>query len=425
MMQENTTRTGQKPRVLIKVKPHALSVSIEVITSFSFDKKGRLIGAYMDGINYKRGLDNSVLRKWSEYQESGKRRHRRKLSDAERREFFNRVTAVIQDIHRHRSKYEIEIPNDKTRAWEWVKKCLQYDFLALEAEADKFHQIYKPVTILPPDQYYALVLQITAGCSYNKCTFCNFYQDRRFLIKSPGQVGRHIEEVNKFFGESLGLRRSLFLADANALIIPQSRLLAILNRINGAYTIIPDNTKRREIIQRRRSGEVIFDGIYSFIDVFTGEHKSAEQFREMAGLGVRRAYIGMESGSKALLEFLNKPGTKAGMVDAVNKIKAGGVNVGVIVLIGAGGKQYSDQHIADTVDALNQMQLTEEDFIYFSDFYPDENTYYQERADQEGVERFNWEDLRHQEIKIRRGLRFTDPKRGPKITTYDIREFLY
>lgn len=410
--------------VLLKVKTHAFTVSVEFKQIYSFDKKGRLIGGYVDDINYKRGLDNSVLRKWSERENGDRVRKRRKLNDTERQEFFDQMTATLRDIRENPNQYSVEAPEGDV-AWQWLDRCIVYNFHALEKDAEKFSRIYKPVTILPPDQYYSLVLQITEGCSYNKCTFCNFYQDRPFRIKSPETLTEHIEAVNNFFGDSLGLRQSIFLADANALIMPQPRLLKMLRSINKSYTILPDDDQKKEVARRRRNGEAVFDGIYSFIDLFTGEYKTAKQFKEMAELGVRRAYIGMESGSKALLEFLNKPGSREELVDAVNKLKHGGVNAGVIVLVGAGGCEYQDLHIKETVDALNAMELDKNDFIYFSEFYPQPDTRYDEVAREKKITPLNRKEIRSQENNIRSKLKYSGKGDSPKITTYDIREFLY
>ncbi len=416
--------SSPKPTVLLKAKTHAFTVSIEMKQIYSFDKKGRLIGGYVDGINYKRGLDNSVLQKWSSRENGERVRQRRKLTDPERQDFFSEMSKTLLNILTHPDQYDINAPEEGL-AKDWLRRAAEHDFESLEHDAQKFASVYKPVTILPPDQYYSLVLQITEGCSYNKCTFCNFYKDRPFRIKSPDALKSHIAGVNDFFGGTLGLRQSVFLADANALIMPQARLIEMLKIINESYPIIADDSRGKEIARRRRAGEPVFDGIFSFIDLFTGEYKSTEQFREMASLGVKRAYIGMESGSKALLEFLNKPGSKDELVDAVNKIKAGGVHVGVIVLIGAGGKTYSAGHIHDTTDALNAMNLDDKDFIYFSDFYPQPGTLYATIAKEAEVEPLTRREMRAQEETIRKGLRFTQLDNPPKITTYDIREFLY
>jgi len=411
--------------VLLKVKTHSFSVSIDTTTIYSFDKTGRLIGAYVNNINYRRGLDNRVLRKWSEVKDGVRRRHRRILSESETRELIQSIHKQLQKIFENRETYSIDIPGAESDAWSWYKRCLSFDYQALRQDSRKFRKIYKPVSILPPDQYYALVLQITEGCSFNECTFCNFYIDRSFRVKSPVQVERHIHSVNKFFGQSLGLRKSIFLADANAVIIPQKRLLKILEIIHNAYTIVPEPSRKKEILRRRRKGETVFDGIYSFIDLFTGQHKKQSDFAEMASLGLKRVYIGMESGSKPLLEFLNKPGEKEAFIYAVQNLKQSGIDVGIIILLGAGGKEYSIDHIRETADTINQMTLDQSDFIYFSDFHSQPGTSYKEIAEKSGITQMSYQEMRSQENQIRDNLIFKNPKTGPKITRYDIREFLY
>ena len=112
----------------------------------------------------------------------------------------------------------------------------RWDWAALQADARRFGEIYRPVSILPPDQYLALVVQATEGCSYNQCTFCDFYRDRPFRVKSADELRAHIAAVQAFFGPALGLRKSLFLADANALVVPMPRLRAWLDVIAEART---------------------------------------------------------------------------------------------------------------------------------------------------------------------------------------------
>lgn len=414
-------KTVKQSDVLLKVKPGSFSVSIDLKSIFSFDLEGRLIGGYKDGINYKRGFDNSILRKWSVRTNEIRRRQRRKLTNQERREFLEDMSAALRDIYENPHRYHLTIPDEETRAWGLLERCLNHDFPTLEKDAAEFSAIYKPVTILPPDQYYSLVLQVTEGCSYNKCTFCSFYRDRHFRIKSIEELSDHITRVKSFFGRSLDLRQSLFLADANALIMPQRRLLDMLSVINKEFSI----KSSRHSVEKDEGHRKAFRGIYSFIDLFTGEYKSAGEFREMADLGVARAYIGMESGSKPLLEFLNKPGSKPELISAVNKVKAGGVNVGVILLLGAGGRQYSATHVTDTADALNQMDLDENDFIYFSDFLPQAGTPYNSVAISHNITPLSYQEMRHQEKEIRKRLHYDGGAQSPKITRYDIREFLY
>ncbi len=153
-----------------------------------------------------------------------------------------------------------------------------WDWAALQADAGRFAEVYRPVSILPPDQYLALVLQATEGCSYNRCTFCDFYRDRPFRVKSADELRTHIAAVRAFFGPALGLRKSLFLADANALVAPMPRLRAWLDVI-AEERILPAGA-----------------GIYSFMDAFDVQRKTPDEWAELAARGLRRVYIGMETG---------------------------------------------------------------------------------------------------------------------------------
>ena len=77
-------------------------------------------------------------------------------------------------------------------AMQWLDAVVQWDFASLEQDARRYHRIYKPVSILPPDQYLSVVLQATEGCSYNECSFCTFYRDRKFRIKEVAEFSTHI-----------------------------------------------------------------------------------------------------------------------------------------------------------------------------------------------------------------------------------------
>ena len=289
-------------------------------------------------------------------------------------------------------------------AWDWA---------ALQADRARFHQVYRPVSILPPDQYLALVLQATEGCSHNACTFCDFYRGRPFRIKSLAEFQEHMTQVREFFGPSLALRKSIFLADANALVIPQPRLLALLDAVNESFPI-----------KGATRDSAAFAGIYSFIDAFHVERKSVAQWAALAARGLRRAYIGMESGDDGLLRFLNKPGTVADAVEAVDRLKAAGVAVSVILLLGAGGDRYTASHVTGTIAALNAMPLGGGDLVYFSDFVALPDAEYGRRALAAGIRPLSQEEMRAQERDIRAGLHWAGASHPPQMSRYDIREFI-
>ena len=185
--------------------------------SYSFDLAGRLIGAFVARVNYRRGLDNRVLCKW--------RRGRRRTAAA--------LAVRAGGNHFLAGAYGLAEQVAEATGRSPAGRAARLDAARLTADAARFAEVYRPVSILPPDQYLALVLQATEGCSYNRCTFCNFYRDRPFRVKTPEELPAHIAAVRAFFGPALGLRKTLFLADANALVAPMSRLRAWLDVIEA------------------------------------------------------------------------------------------------------------------------------------------------------------------------------------------------
>jgi radical SAM superfamily enzyme YgiQ (UPF0313 family) len=270
-----------------------------------------------------------------------------------------------------------------------------------------------------------LVLQATEGCSFNTCTFCALYRDRRFHIKTPVDFAQHIEEIRDFMGPGILMRRSLFLADANALVIPQNRLLSLFDEVARAFAIMPEQipaTQRSAWLREHLEGVT---GIYAFVDGLSADRKSVDDFRSLRLRGLRRVYIGLESGNEALLTWLRKPSSAAGMLDAVKQMKAAGLQIGVIVLIGIGGERYNDDHCADTAQVLNAMPLDSSDIIYLSPFHADPNAPYDEIAAAEGIKALSPAAMKAQEEAIRARLSVPPPPVGPKRVPYNLVDFVY
>jgi len=159
------------------------------------------------------------------------------------------------------------------------------------------------------------------------------------------------------------------------------------------------------------------------VDGFTGLHKTRGDYRALAKRGLRRVYVGLESGHDPLLAFVRKPGRSADAVATVRAIKGGGVDAGVIVMIGLGGHHFADGHVADTIEALQAMNLGAGDILYFSDLVEIPDTPYPHMTEAIGSDPMTPAERRAQRDAIRAGLRFTAVP--PKISTYNIREFVY
>jgi radical SAM superfamily enzyme YgiQ (UPF0313 family) len=402
--------------VTISVKPNCLTVSVDGPQQagaayspcvFSFDCAGRMWTALIDGISYRRGLDGKIIAKW-QTQTAERERDRRWLStdeaDQVEAQAHQTMALLYEAIAMGTALLPEALPDDGKRVFERV---IAFDQARSRADAECYHRVYKPVGILPPDQYMAVVLQATEGCSFNSCTFCTFYKDRAFRIKRPVEFRAHAEAVREFLGAGLSLRRTIFLGDANALVTPLPLLLQLLDEVHIVYDV-------------QRLG-----GIYAFLDGFSGERKSVSDYRALAAKGLRRVYIGMESGDEALLRFLNKPSTPEEVVRAVKAMKAGGVAVGIIVLLGAGGHQYAAGHVTDTIRAINKMPLDMDDIIYFSELDTSEAIEYTAVAYQARLQPLTRHERIAQGEQIEAGLHFEEGQGIPHISRYDIREFVY
>jgi radical SAM superfamily enzyme YgiQ (UPF0313 family) len=166
-------------------------------------------------------------------------------------------------------------------------------------------------------------------------------------------------------------------------------------------------------------------GMYAFLDGFSAEKKTVEDYRVLASLGLKRVYVGLESGSAGLLQLLNKPGAPEDALHAVRAMKTAGVAVGVIVLLGAGGRSYAIDHVRDTTQLINAMRLDMDDLIYFSELIESEGLAYTQQAFAQGLQPLTAEERIAQGEAIERGLRFSARRGEPHISRYDIREFVY
>lgn len=417
-------------RIVVNAKPTALSVMVDNRDVFTFDTVGRLWSVLMDGSFFRRGMDNRVLEK----RRVSSRRlgyEYRRLPEVESWEVIEEVCARMTKIYDAvaEGKASVVSPCDNAEqalreAERTLERIVRYDFDALEFDRLRFLSLYRPINILPPDQYLAVVLQATEGCHYNRCTFCTFYRGTRFRIKTAEEFRQHVREVKHYFGDALAMRHNVFLGDANALVTPQPRLLEFFEIIHEELPMSRRNDEAGDNgTGPHRPGQ--FDGVYAFLDLFSGQKKTWRDYAALRGWGLKRVYIGLETGDDELLRFLNKPATSEEARDIVMHLKRAGVSVGVIVLLGVGGDRFARQHVERTTQVLNSLPLDEDDFIYLSPLVEQEGWDYGRRMTEEEILPLSDEQVCEQMEQIRGGLRFAEDEESPKMSVYDIREFVY
>lgn len=396
-----------------------------------FDLEGRLLKVSEQNQYRRRSLSHRVLltEKLAREKGGGLARMVLPVEDA------NRLVAEMNGLTRRAwdelrdGKAEVEFAKPSEgealeRISPVLKRCAAFDGETAMRDAKRFHEIYGRVAVLPPDQYNALVLQVTEGCAYAGCLFCELYSNAPYRRKSAGQFGQHVREAVAYHGEGLRARRSIFLGEANALMLPQVELVEVFRVLNEHFELAPvENTKTPATWWMGHANR--FDGVCSFMDVFKHSRRTVDDFRELQRLGLRRVYIGMESGDDALLKWLKKPATAESIAKYVGELKQANIAIGLIVLLGAGGQQFSDSHVRETSRLLNELKLDWRDYVYFSPLVIHASSRYAASMMANGTECLTDTQMRTQEQEIRARLRFDAECGRPYLAHYELETFLY
>jgi radical SAM superfamily enzyme YgiQ (UPF0313 family) len=193
---------------------------------------------------------------------------------------------------------------------------------------------YTEPVFRPPSEAKSLILQVTNGCSWNRCTFCEMYtQPQKRFNHKPLQ---DIEGELALVARSGAPVRRVFLADGDAMTLSYRRLKGILEAIRRH---LPD-------VQR----------VSSYCLPRNLKHKSVEELAALRALGLELFYVGCESGDDYVLERVNKGETFDSSLAALEKIKAAGAKSSVMILNGMGGKRYSKQHALNSARLMNEAQ---------------------------------------------------------------------
>jgi hypothetical protein len=391
--------TSELGTIYLNVQPHSLTISQDLRATFAFDGEGRPLSCFLEGRNYRFGLSGAVLLKAAHPE--GKLRRLLAPEEAEQ---------LAATVHARASRIVAAIgPGRSDQLRERLELVVAWDAARRADAGQAFAATYRPISIVPPDQYQAVVIQATEGCSWNRCSFCSFYRDRAFRIKTPEALRGHTDQVRALLGRGLALRRSIFLGDANALIVPQPRLRELLAVVNAAFPPEEPGGPR---------------GLYAFLDIFGGEQKTAEDYAELKQAGIRRIYLGLESGDNEVFRLLNKPGSPAECVEVVARIKAAGIAVGVILLAGAGGAGLAAQHLSGSLEALQAMRLDQGDLVYISPLIVPADGAYGRAAGALGLRPLDEAALLDQLATLRAGAHAASDGRA-RAALYHIEEWLY
>lgn len=190
---------------------------------------------------------------------------------------------------------------------------------------------YEGAIYRPPSEAQSLILQITIGCSHNRCTFCVAYIDKKYRERELKEIEIDIKDASRSYR---GAKR-IFLADGNAMTVGTEKLLSVLQTL---YSSFPD-------LERV--------GIYASPQDLLAKSKDELTAIREAGLGI--VYLGVETGNEELLVWIRKGATRDEIIKAGQRAREAGLVLSVTVINGLGGTDKMAVHAQDTATLLNQI----------------------------------------------------------------------
>ncbi len=192
--------------------------------------------------------------------------------------------------------------------------------------------LYALPVFRPPAEHASIIVQLTEGCSYNRCKFCAMYKTKKYRLKEPTEFAAHLKQLARADGSG---HSRCFIADGDALTVDTVRLRESIVMIQKQF---PDV---------RRFG--IYGSVFSLRD------KSDVDLESLRALGLRFIYLGIESGDEDILRRMGKHTANAETIAQCRKVEAAGIAVSATIVLGLGGKNSSAVHAVRSAEVINQI----------------------------------------------------------------------
>ena len=184
----------------------------------------------------------------------------------------------------------------------------------------------------PPSEAKSLIFQVTLGCSFNECSFCDMYRSKEYSERSWEEVKTEIDLMAKTLPDTT----RIFLADGDALNLSTDYMVQIVEYI---YQKFPN-----------------LERVSCYAMPMNLLKKTPEELNMMNKAGLNRLYLGIETGNDIILKKVTKGATQSTMIKACNKAKDAGFTLSCMVILGLGGNKYTKENAVDTAKVINAVQ---------------------------------------------------------------------
>ena len=200
----------------------------------------------------------------------------------------------------------------------------------------------------PPSEANSLIFQVTLGCSFNQCSYCDMYRSKTYSERPWEEIQMEIDMTSKLYPAT----KRIFLADGDAINLSTDRLVKILEYINKKFPSL--------------------ERVSSYAMPKNLIQKSNTELRTLRTAGLKMLYVGIESGSDKVLKKITKGATYKTIVESCKKAKETNYVLSCMIILGLGGKKYSYEHIQETAKIISEVSP---DYIGALNLHLDDSLY--------------------------------------------------
>jgi radical SAM superfamily enzyme YgiQ (UPF0313 family) len=193
-------------------------------------------------------------------------------------------------------------------------------------ELDYVYPLYRP-----PSEANSLIFQVTLGCSFNQCSYCDMYRSKTYSERTWEEIKMEIDITSESYPDT----KRIFLADGDAINLSTERLVQILEYVY----------KRFPLLER----------VSSYAMPMNLLQKTDSELMTLRSAGLKMLYVGIESGSNIILKKITKGATYNTIVQSCKKAKENNYVLSCMIILGLGGKKYTSEHIEETAKIISEV----------------------------------------------------------------------
>ncbi len=418
-------RLGLKSRagevIFAGVKPWAVSLYFGDAPIYHFDFEGRWQRAFIDGMHYIKGLDATVRSIGREREHGGMVLRRNALSYAEAADLDASIRStaleLIDDFDSGRLDVMATLSGHKALAPErlrtFLEKAALWDSAAWFAHRERYLSAYGPLPFLPPDSSNALVLQATLGHAEGRAF--GRAKPAEHYVRTLREFADHARAVRRLVGRRVAQSKGMFLGGADLLHRPIEEILGFLEAARQVFPIGADPSRPSRPDQAGSGDDwdeiqPPLGPIHAFLDDFQPPMPNLEGWKRLKDAQLGRLTLGIESGDQVVRARFGKSWEEKDLRSTIAGLKSAGIGVGLIVLVGAGGRARADSHLDATATLLASLPLESGDLVSLVDA---------RSLDADPVDPLTDEETMAQNRALKERVAAARTSKGPKLVAYN------